>query len=1179
MRLQYRFTADSSSPAVSRALLRLAAMTSLALPRVLPTQEPQLILIMKPGASFTIFRPTSEYDIAAFAMSILQMTSPECSMFVHEWGCHDLGQMTMGQEAPPLAMLVIAFCGAKDDIARAVRTTLEKTVHVTVESEMQNPANKKAWNGITLPLVWGILKAQSSHFTMSFADFISANTQQRSDIVMSVLSPDAMREQGCQFYNLGTDLIRLHPTDFPVSFSSDVKDPVKMQKELYCVVPNISLVHQNWERLLRPSVQTGTASSGCMPWNVAASITDDSRAVQLLNAVYTQIYRLPDTIMSPNRKHALCVDMTKTRCVGAGSGMNPSIFAFLRIKDETFARIAQSPVRSRLLSRWMVLANSRASPSTLFTDMIVSVLEDVGMTVNVLPIATVIAICVTGTLALPYNERYLNINLVGPPGGGKSLILKLMSMFGSFGLIYAQQSETLAAMLCGDELLNVYKMSVTDGTWCVKIINDMCNAGSLPRALEELLQALSYEGRTDRKVSAIVDGHRKSVQDTAIGRQVVLAATNWPITNAAQDDRTGKIYIGPGGNMAAVPKCVTRPSMHQNWADDCKLMSALFMTVSTEFIAANVFMPNISPAMGWTAHIFKTLDKHGSTSQRFVERTQRIVASIAAQNLGMTRVFQRLASEPVMDNDQLILSLATPLDENILSRIICTTTPLIQKTTISDVYFPIISGIASFVNFDTQDKGGMYPIVGYTRLQDFERTVLTGLKTRHGIKVDKTSATSISDILMSNRIIDIDTTGDTPRIHVSIAAMTAIIPVHDRVESVLKLVDLIKANIGLFEQVELVVSDPSCAAAHRADDNGGIYTQTCVVITREFVRWLSLMGSDKFNEFIEQREKTPCYTFLAKATPLRSDSMWAELVNVGMLPTPRSGKPHKIVQTMSYGVQQKANASRANNIFTAETYDIGLEFMLPRSVLDNPRANVPNIVKLIHRAPRLSTVTVPVSNGEEMELPVMRPLAGTLPPKMDDYPVSLLDPNMYHTVFPTNTPPKMVMAATMATTIASTAYDHLGRLTDTMISGNPACAYSLESPWLLPPESEDDAFDNLSVVTMTARVTALLMCAHEQRLVYIDGDTNIQGTCALFKSIATMVRSLSRERMRHVWKFIRNASTKTIPANVTHRLMKNAERFFVFADPDRHIESAEIAEWVARNTIVSAAVHVNLSIL
>lgn len=157
-------------------------------------------------------------------------------MFVHEWGCHDLGQMTMGQEAPPLAMLVIAFCGAKDDIARAVRTTLEKTVHVTVESEMQNPANKKAWNGITLPLVWGILKAQSSHFTMSFADFISANTQQRSDIVMSVLSPDAMREQGCQFYNLGTDLIRLHPTDFPVSFSSDVKDPVKMQKDRKSVV-------------------------------------------------------------------------------------------------------------------------------------------------------------------------------------------------------------------------------------------------------------------------------------------------------------------------------------------------------------------------------------------------------------------------------------------------------------------------------------------------------------------------------------------------------------------------------------------------------------------------------------------------------------------------------------------------------------------------------------------------------------------------------------------------------------------------------------------------------------------------------------------------------------------------------------------------------------------------------
>jgi hypothetical protein len=1100
-------------------------------------------------------------------------------MLVHEWGCHDLGQMTMGKEAPPLAMLVLAFCGTKDDIARAVRTTLEKAVHVTVESEMQNPANKKAWNGITLPLVWGILKAQSSHFTMSFADFISANTQQRADIVMSVLSPDAMREQGCQFYNLGTDLIRLHPTDFPASFSPDVKDPAKMRGQLYCAVPNISLVHQNWERLLRPSVQTGTASSGCMPWNVTASITDDAKAVQLLNAVYTQIYRLPDAIMPPDRKHALCVDMTKTRCVGSGSGMNPSIFAFLRTKEETFARIAQSPVCMRLLNRWMALSGSRVSPSTLFTDMIVSVLEEVGMTVNVRPIATVLAIFVTGTLALPSNERYLNVNLVGPPGGGKSHILKLLSIFGSFGLIYAQQSESLAAMLCGDELLNVYKLSVTDGTWCIKVINDMCNPGTLPRALEELLQALSYEGRTDRKVSAIVDGHRKSVQDTAIGRQVVAAATNWPITNAAQDDRTGKIYIGPGGNMAPVPKCPVQPSTHQSWDDVCKLMSAMFMTVSTEFIAANVFMPKISPAVGWTAHIFSALDEHGSTSQRFTERTQRIVGSIAAQNLGMTRVFQRLAGEPVMDNDQLILSLATPLDAAILSRIICTTTPLIQKTTVSDVYFPIISGLASFIDFDAQLKVGMYPVVGYTRLSDFERTVLTGLKTRYNIKVDRTSATSISDILLSTGIIDIDTTDETPKIHVSISAMTAIIPMHDRIESALKLVALIKANIGLFEQVELVESDLSTAALHREDDTDAIYTQTCVVITREFVRWLSLTGSEKFNEFIERREKTPCYTFLAKATPLRGHSVWAELVNIGMLPTPSPSKPRKIMQTMAYGVQQKANASRVNNIFTAEPYDLGLEFMLPRSVLDNPRANVPNIVKLIHRAPRLSAVTVPVANGEEMELPVLRPLAGALPPRMTDYPVTLLDANMYHTVFPTNTPQKMVMAATMATTIAATAYDQLARITDTMISGNPACAYSLESPWLLPPESEDEAFDNLSVVTMTARATALLMCAHEQKLVYMDGDTNISGTCALFRSIATMVRSLSRERMQHVWKFIRNANTKTMPASVTQRLMKNAERFFVFADPERHIESAEIADWAARNTIAGAVVHVNLSIL
>jgi hypothetical protein len=1133
-------------------------MTSLALPGRLPRKGPVIVMTLNPRASFTVFDPISDYDLASFVMSILQMISPECDLVVHEWTFNSDGKSAYRQSTPPLSILVFAFCGDVEAVSSAIRITLEKAITTTIDTQRQNPADGNTWKGVTLKSIWGILRTQSELFTMSYIDFVTSTTQQRLQIIMAVLSPNAMSDQGLDRYNYGTKKIPLHPTFMPPSFSDDIANPDKMRRELYGLIPNTRDVHVGWGNILRPFARN-SSTKGCMHWNVAMSITDNAQAVRLLDSVYIQIYSIPNDVLSLKKKHELCLDMTKEYCVGTGSGMNPTVFEYMRNKDFVFEQIRESPICMRVLEQWRQAFLTKRTFSTFFVDMVQTVLESTGIVVNVRPISYVIAICATGALTLPCNERYLNINLVGPPGSGKSLVLQAITMFKN---VSAQHSETLAAMLCGESLLNIPETAVSDGSWTIRVVNDMADNGDGSQDLAEIRQLMTYDGRADRKVTTVEKGKRTPVNNTIVGRQVVLASTNHSNKNEAMKARQAEIYVGPGSNFSTVPTDAVPFTSHDHWKPLSMLIDTLNSSVHAEYLAANVGFPNIVSASGWVIGIFDAIEAHNSPPQRFYERLQRIASSLIAQNIGMYRAFSIISKKPVMDNDQFKLSLATPMTEDVMSQIACLLSPVIPKTSISDIYFQIICNLAAFVDFEFQTKEDMYPIMGYEHLTAFERSVLQSIKTKHNIKISNSSGKdTIANTLLSNSIISHDTTGGKSVICARISAMTAIISSRERIDAINKFIKEVHENVEMFETVKLNVSVSGEKSAH-AD---------YIVFTREFVRWLCMRGSEVFNEFLAEREKdNKCYKFLVKCQKFRDPCMWAELVNIGLLPTKTETKEHKIVDQLLPEKRLGYNVCKGMQTGGCDT---GKEFMLPLSVLTETTFNMPNIVKLLKRTPRLGPVTVPATNNNEITLDVVTTLRNYIPRIKKDKPVYLLDKNMHNTVFPNNTDSNMVFAATMATTIAATMYESLNRVTDLMIENNPVCSYLPGTKWELPLIEDDLQCDNISVISMTARAAALLMCAYEQRLVQKNANGEIIGTCHLFVAIAEMLQSVCELRAQHIWKFIQNATIKPFPSEFSDRILGIAKAFFSFIGYDRYIADEEIDAWISKNATIH--VHAN----
>ncbi|NCA18028.1 MAG: hypothetical protein EBS90_13465, partial [Betaproteobacteria bacterium] len=346
---------------------------------------------MKRRASFVIFDTRCE-DVANFVMAILQAMSPESQLVVEECGFGPVKPSLAFQRGPPLTMTVLAFCGSAASIKRAVIMTLEKASTTTLDFDKSNPSDKTAWKGITLRTIWSIVRSQNSLFPMAYEEFLSIDQHQRADQVMTALSPDSMRAQTLNFYNLGTSDIRLCLPDFPLAFGPDLLSLEKMRYIAYAFIPSCSEVHQSIFSLIRPAVHISSSSASYQMISLSL-MCSDKMLVKLLTWAYKQIYDLPDTVLSDRKKHEMCVSITKQECQSSGDGMNPVVASFMGSIDAINREIDGLETCSDFVNEICAMATDRSESSMLFIDVTERLLRKVGFQVNVSIFASLIAIC------------------------------------------------------------------------------------------------------------------------------------------------------------------------------------------------------------------------------------------------------------------------------------------------------------------------------------------------------------------------------------------------------------------------------------------------------------------------------------------------------------------------------------------------------------------------------------------------------------------------------------------------------------------------------------------------------------------------------------------------------------------------------------------------------------------
>lgn len=1102
-----------------------------------------------------IFRKDLDYDVASFAMSILGLMSPMCQMVVEEWGCFKMGPITMARKAPPLAVLMISFCGDADDVRRALSATLEKAVATTSDTEKLNPEDKSAWKGVTVKSVWSILKLQSpATFVMSFNEFMTLNTQQRVELVLATLSPQNMRAQPISVYNLGTESVMLYPSDDPLAFTGDFKTAEKLESAHYCVVPNVKEVHSMWGRMVRPSIFVSPGNSQFSTIELIDFMSDYKTSLSLLNAAYWQIYEIPDNILCQEGKYNLCISVTKDCCRGNGSGINRSVSNHLVTRHMKAKFIKESKCCLDMLRRWRILYKKPGNSNDLFVDIIKETFSSLGLSSNTLPISWIMAICLSGPLPLPSNYRFLNISLLGPPGWGKSFAITLLSIVGQ--IVIQQQSATYMSLLTGSPLLGIPKLNVSDGTFGFNVSNDQGKFG-VGKDGEELLQGLGYDGGATRKASCIDDGDRKPVKDSVLGIETTVAATNWPMENAAQLDRYGVIYHGPGGITSMVSGAPGSVTSHPSWNDMSTLLSTVILDAFTEFCTSSVQHPTMMPAVGWVSNIFKVIEDHGCKSQRFRERVARVTGSIMAMNQFMANYMAKISGEPSMSNKQLVLSMAAPLEESIMSNVACILSPILPGSTISDIYLPIIIDLSNYLEIDFQTLPGMYQIRGsISGANDLEKMVLEGIRAKNGIKIEKNRGTPIADILLGGGVIVSDVADRGKTFHVSISAVSSLVPTREREENIVKFLGMIKANIDLFNIVEL----------YAPDAEGGSKQIKCIPLNKDFIKWMSKIPSESVTTIMQTDMVTPCKNFLKSVKSLRTAGFWSDLVNIGMIPTPQFSREHKIVDRVNpqKTTNEKQRFIDQPDVLYCNTTASRSNFLLPLSSIESPSPNISSIAKAIQKAPRLGDFKVLVSNNNTFDLKMNKSIRGAVP-KLRNDGILMLDQNMEATMFPTMTHEGLVKATTMATTIAATSYKSLGDLSDTMIECIKQCSFPQGQKWDLPPEEEDNSVDNVSAVTMVARALVLLMCAYDQGLVRLSED-RVVSRCSLFKIIAEMIRGLPRSRMEHAWKFVEFSKTGTIPHAVFDSIVSKIDQFAEFASPQGYISTQRFKDSIAGET-------------